>query len=119
MIRTKKFYDCTLTSAVHTTFPFTRMYSGKAFHQSLLNVDTVRYATHHKAKEIAENLRARGWLVRIEHYETNYGPIYVVYERRSHMQKRKMAKDYGSQHVKAAGIVNRPPQRGRRARRKM
>lgn len=112
-------YAISSRSRLATTFPFIRMYGGKAFHQSLLNADTVKDASERRAKEESRHLRASGWLVRIKKYETSYGDVYVLYERRSTTQKGKMAKDYGRGHVKAAGIVNEPPRSGRRARRRM
>jgi hypothetical protein len=99
--------------------PLTRVINRKKFYRSALNPMYLKNCTAKEIRGRADFARKEGWLVRVVRERFGDRWAYVIYERRSPGQKRKMIKMYGRPYVKAIGIVLEPEEKSsRRARRR-
>lgn len=70
------------------TFPFTKLFIGKEYRQSLVNPIFVKDCTLERAEEAVKRLHREGWAARIAKFATTSGVIYLVYERRTGREMR-------------------------------
>lgn len=70
-------------SHVSEKFPKTKVIAGKKYHQSLINPTLVRNTGLYRARKDAEQIRKEGWAAQVVKFNTKYGYIYLVYERRT------------------------------------
>ena len=78
-----KIYTYYSTTKPEVLFPFTKMFDGKEYYQSLANPTYVKNCTQQRAKERVAIVRAGGWAARVVTFMTQNGPCYLAYERRT------------------------------------